>query len=100
MTLYIVFHYSDGLDVEHRNLILDKRYGIWRPFGFLYVCSSFAAANMAFVDRDTLRNAGPRVELLCNIAVFPLFSSSKPFVLASGADGGIAVVTHLLRPRS
>jgi len=40
------------------------------------------------------------VELLCNIVVLPLFRSWKPCLHAARADDGIAVVTHLLRPRS
>ena len=46
-------------------------------------------------NRDTLRKAGPRVELLCHIALFPLFMSWKPCVHAVGADDGIAFVLLL-----
>jgi len=97
----IVCHYSDGLDVEHRNLISMSVTAFDGPGVFfnLYF-PPLPQPTWLSADRDRLRNAGPRVELLCNIVLFPLFRSWKPCLHAAGADDSIAVVTHLQRPRS
>jgi hypothetical protein len=92
----IVCHYNDGLDVEHRNLIPDKRYGIWRPFGFLSVFSSFTAANIS-VDRDTLKadshiarraHAAP-MPFPCHAAPLPCSDSAVSFVKVRVVAGNI-----------